>query len=110
VVDSDSESTKSIYGNSWYGCYDYDGVANDGVANADTGLEMEGQPVDTLQPRLDAFSTALASADAEAHGRSKHRGSRRQVRGGGELPSRKSTHRTATVPSVVDNNNRTAKD
>ena len=105
MVDSDSESTKSIYGNSWYGCYGYDGVAS-----ADTGLEMEGQPVDTLQPRLDAFSTALASADAEAHGRSKHRSSRRQVRRGGGSPSRKSTHRTATVPSVVDNDNRTAKD
>jgi len=90
-----------MYGNSWYGCYGYDGVAN-----ADTGLEMEGQPVDTLQPRLDAFSTALASADAEARGRSKHRGSRRPARRGGGSPSSKSTHRSVTVPSVVDNNNR----
>ena len=76
------------------------------MANADTGLEMEGQPVDTLQPRLDAFSAALASAEAEARGRSKHRGSRRPARGGGGSPSSVSTHQTAIVPSVVDNNNR----
>jgi len=76
------------------------------VANADTGLEMEGQPVDTLQPRLDAFSAALSSAEAEARGRSKHRGSRRLARGGGGSPSSVSTHQTAIVPSVVDNNNR----
>jgi len=69
-----------MYGNSWCDYYDYVGMVNAG-----SRVEMEEEatrPVDTLQPRLDVFSAALASAEADAalRGRSKRRDSGRSRR------------------------------